>query len=131
MSNKHRDISPEDATKGLHRMVIDIAKFYLNHMRSHGFPLDDSVVDMILHSYYENALAFIKSYSDDAEVNDLGYDRYKEELTVRYFRGFLWTTWEQIKGPDESTLIPSWNLVLYSIPGIYLQVLEAVQADNA
>lgn len=112
-------------------MVIDIAKFYLNHMRSHGFPLDDSVVDMILHSYYENALAFIKSYSDDAEVNDLGYDRYKEELTVRYFRGFLWTTWEQIKGPDESTLIPSWNLVLYSIPGIYLQVLEAVQADNA
>ena len=58
---KHQDISPGDATRGLHRMVIDIAKFYLNHMRSHGFPLDDSVVDMILHSYYENALAFIKS----------------------------------------------------------------------
>ena len=36
--------------------------FYLNYTGSHGFPLDDAVVDMILHSYYENALHFIKSY---------------------------------------------------------------------
>jgi len=112
-------------------MVVDIAKFYLNYVRSNGFSLDDSVVDMILHSYYENALAFIKSYSDDAEVNDLVFDRYQEEITVRHFRGFLWTAWEQIKGPHESTLIPSWNRVLYSIPGIYSQLLEAVEQDNS
>jgi len=129
--HKHQDIFPNDASKGLHRMVVDIAKFYLNYVRSQGFPLDDSVVDMILHSYYENALGFIKSYSDDAEVNNLVLDRYQEELTVRHFRGFLWTAWEQIKGPHESTLIPSWNRVLYSIPGIYSQILEAVEKDNS
>jgi glucosyl-3-phosphoglycerate synthase len=129
--HKHQDISADDASKGLHRMVVDIAKFYLNYVRAHGFPLDDSVVDMILHSYYENALAFIKSYSDDAEVNDLVFDRYQEEVTVRQFRGFLWTAWEQIKGPHESTLISSWNRVLYSIPGIYSQLLEAVEKDNS
>jgi glucosyl-3-phosphoglycerate synthase len=129
--HKHQDVSPEDASKGLHRMVVDIAKFYLNYIRSHGFPLDDSIVDMILHSYYENALLFIKSYSDDAEVNSLVYDRYQEERTVRHFRGFLWTAWEQIKGPHVSTLIASWNRVLYSIPDIYSQVLEAVHRDNA
>jgi glucosyl-3-phosphoglycerate synthase len=129
--HKHQDLSPDDTGKGLHRMVVDIAKFYLNYCRSHGFALDDSIVDMILHSYYENTLRFIKSYSDDAEVNDLIYDRYQEELTARYFRGFLWTAWEQIKGPHESTVIPSWNRVLYSIPGIYPQLLEAVEADNA
>ena len=129
--HKHQDVSPDDAGKGLHRMVVDIAKFYLNHIRSQGYPLDDSIVDMILHSYYENALLFIKSYSDDAEVNSLVYDRYQEERTVRYFRGFLWTAWEQIKGPHVSTLIPSWNRVLYSIPDIYSQVLEAVHRDNA
>jgi glucosyl-3-phosphoglycerate synthase len=129
--HKHQDVSPDDKSKGLHRMVVDIAKFYMNYMRSHGFPLDDSVVDMILHSYYENALGFIKNYSDDAEVNDLAFDRYQEELTVRHFRGFLWTAWEQIKGPHESTLIPSWNRVLYSIPGIYSQLLEAVEKDNS
>lgn len=129
--HKHQDISHEDAKKGLHRMVVDIAKFYLNHVRAHGFPLDDSVVDMILHSYYENTLSFIKSYSDDAEVNGLLYDRYQEELTAKYFRGYLWTAWEQIKGPHESTLIPSWNRVLYSIPGIYTRLLEAVERDNS
>ena len=129
--HKHQDISTDDANKGLHRMVVDIAKFYQNHLRSHGFRLDDSIVDMILHTYYENALRFIKRYSDDAEVNDLIYDRYQEEVTAQYFRGFMWTAWEQIKGPYVSTLIPSWNRVLYSVPNIYRQILEAVEADNS
>ena len=129
--HKHQDISAEDANRGLHRMVVDIAKFYLNHIRSNGVPLDDAFVDMILHTYYDRSLDFIKRYSDDAEANALVYDRYQEELTVRYFRGFLWTAWEQIKGPHESTLIPSWNRVLFSIPEIHAQLLEAVEEDNA
>ena len=128
--HKHQEVSPEDRSKGLHRMVVDIAKFYLNYMRSHGIPLDDAFVDMMLHTYYENALDFIKAYSDDAEVNGLIYDRHQEELTATYFRGFLWTAWEQSKGPHESTLIPSWNRVCYSVPDIYPKILEAVEADN-
>jgi glucosyl-3-phosphoglycerate synthase len=99
-------------------------------MRSHGVPLDDAFVDMLLHTYYDNALKFIKSYSDDSEVNGLAYDRYNEELTARYFRGFLWTAWEQSKGPHESTLIPSWNRVFYSIPEINEKLFKAVEADN-
>jgi glucosyl-3-phosphoglycerate synthase len=128
--HKHQDISPEDSQKGLHRMVVDIAKFYLNYMRSHGVPLDDAFVDMMLHTYYQNTLKFIKSYSDDAEVNDLFYDRHQEELTAQYFRGFLWTAWEQSKGPSRSSLIPSWNRVHYSVPNIYDRLLKAVEADN-
>ncbi len=129
--HKHQDLSPEDAAGGLHRMVVDIAKFYLTYMRSHGVPLDDAFVDMLLHTYYNNTLKFIKSYSDDSEVNELGFDRYQEELTARFFRGFLWTAWEQSKGPHESSLIPSWNRVFFSFPEIYLQILKAVEADNA
>jgi glucosyl-3-phosphoglycerate synthase len=128
--HKHQAISPEDSQKGLHRMVVDIAKFYLNYMRSHGVPLDDAFVDMMLHTYYQNALKFIKSYSDDAEVNDLCYDRHQEEMTAQYFRGFLWTAWEQSKGPSQSSLIPSWNRVLFSVPNIYDQLLKAVEEDN-
>ena len=59
--HKHQEMSPEDAQRGLHRMAVDIAKFYLNYMRSHGFALDDAIIDMILHTYYQNALNFIKS----------------------------------------------------------------------
>jgi len=128
--HKHQDISLDNVEKGLHRMVVDIAKFYLSYMRSHGIPLDDAFVDMILHTYYDNALNFVKSYSDDAEANALQFDRYKEEQTVRYFRGFLWTAWEQSKGPHQSTLIPSWNRVAYSLPDIYPKLLNAVEADN-
>lgn len=129
--HKHQDLSADDKSRGLHRMVVDIAKFYLNYIRSHGVALDDAFVDMILHTYYENALAFIKAYSDDAEVNGLSFDRHQEELTVNYFRGFLWSAWEQCKGPHQSTVIPSWNRVLYSVPNIYEQLLEAVEEDNA
>lgn len=129
--HKHQDLSPDDSKKGLHRMVVDIAKFYLNYMRSHGVPLDDAFVDMVLHTYYQNALSFIRCYGEDASVNNLAYDRYQEELTARYFRGFLWTAWEQSKGPRESTQIPCWNLVFHSLPNIYKQLLEAVEADNA
>jgi glucosyl-3-phosphoglycerate synthase len=129
--HKHQELSAEDASRGLHRMVVDIAKFFLNYMRSHGFHLTDEIIDMILHTYYQNALTFIKSYSDDAEVNDLVFDRYREEQSLQHFRGFLWTAWEQSKGPQLSTVIPSWNRVLFSVPDIYGRLLEAVENDNS
>jgi glucosyl-3-phosphoglycerate synthase len=92
--------------------------------------LDDPFVDMMLHTYYDNALKFIKCYSDDAEMNNLLFDRYREEMTVRQFRALLWTAWEQSRGPTEAPLIPSWNRVTYSIPDIYSDLLEAVEKDN-
>lgn len=129
--HKHQEISEEDAQKGLHRMVVDIAKFYLNYMRAHGYALDDATIDMILHTYYENALSFIKRYSDDASINNLNYDRYREEQAVQFFRGILWTAWEQSRGPQLSSQIPSWNRVLYSMPGIYDHLKEVVNSDNS
>jgi glucosyl-3-phosphoglycerate synthase len=128
--HKHQVMSEKDAQRGLHRMVVDIAKFYLNYMRAHGFALDDAIIDMILHTYYQNALFFIKSYSDDAEVNNLIYDRYREEQAAHFFRGFLWTAWEQSKGPQLSTQIPSWNRVIYSLPDIYDHLKYVVEKDN-
>jgi glucosyl-3-phosphoglycerate synthase len=129
--HKHQNLSAKDTNKGLHRMVVDIAKFYLTYMRSHRIPLDDAFVDMMLHTYYQNALRFIRRYSYDAEVNALHYDLYQEEATARHFRAFLWTAWEQSKGPHEAKLIPSWNRVRYTFPDIYTHLLEAVEADNA
>jgi glucosyl-3-phosphoglycerate synthase len=112
-------------------MVIDIAKFFLTHMRSHGVPLDDAFVDMMLHTYYQRALAFIRKYSYDAEVNALHYNLYQEEAAARYFRAFLWDAWEESRGPHEVNLIPSWNRVCYTIPDIYRRLREVVEADNA
>jgi glucosyl-3-phosphoglycerate synthase len=129
--HKHQELSPDDTSKGLHRMVVDIAKFYLTYMRSHGVPLDDSYVDMLLHTYYQNALKYIRKYSYDSDVNDLHYDLYEEESAASHFRGFLWDAWMQSKGPQEAKLIPSWNRVAYTFPQIYDRLLEAVELDNA
>ena len=112
-------------------MVVDIAKFYLNRIRSNGVPIDDAFIDMLQHTYYNTALSFVKSYSDDAESNDLVYDRHQEELTVRYFRDFIVTAWEQSRQEKEDTQIPSWNRVIYSLPDIYADLMKAVEKDNA
>jgi len=128
--HKHQELSPEDTEHGLHRMVVDIAKFYLTYMRSHGVPLDDAFVDMILHSYYQTALKYVRKYSYDADVNTLAFDLCGEESAGGHFRGFLWDAWEQSRGPQEAKLIPSWNRVAYSFPEIYDRLLHAVERDN-
>lgn len=128
--HKHQELSEKNAGSGLHRMVVDIAKFYLNYVRSHGMAIDDSFIDMLQHTYYSTAIGFVKSYSDDAESNDLIYDRHHEELTVRYFRDAIVTAWEQACQEKEGTQIPSWNRVIYSAPDIYGDLLEAVEKDN-
>lgn len=128
--HKHQDLSPDDTQRGLHRMVVDIAKFYLTYMRSHGVSLDDAFVDMILHSYYQTAIKYIRKYSYDADVNALAFDLRQEETAAGYFRGFLWDAWEQSRGPQEAKLIPSWNRVAYTFPEIYDRLSDAVEQDN-
>jgi len=129
--HKHQRISEKDPAGGLHRMVVDIAKFFLNYIRSHGMSIDDSFIDMLQRTYYNVALGFVKSYSDDAESNDLTYDRHQEELTVWYFRDFIGTAWEQAGREKGGTQIPSWNRVIYSVPDIYADLMKAVEQDNA
>ena len=111
-------------------MIGDITKFYLNYIRSNGMPIDDAFIDMIQRTYYNTALTFVKSYSDDAESNELIYDRHQEEQTVSYFRDFIGAAWEQARGQRGGTQIPSWNRVTYSAPDIYKALVEAVEEDN-
>jgi len=128
--HKHQDMSPDDTNRGLHRMVVDIAKFYLTYMRSHGVPLDDAFVDMVLHTYYQRAIKYVRKYSYDADVNGLAFDLYEEETAAGHFRGFLWDAWMQSKGPQEAKLLPSWNRVAYVFPDIYERLMSAVEQDN-
>ena len=128
--HKHQSLSEKDPGGGLHRMVVDITKFYLNYVRSHGMALDDAFMDMLQRTYYTSALGFVKSYADDADSNGLVYDRHLEEQTVSYFRDFIGTAWEQARGDKGGTLIPSWNRVIYSVPDIYEDLIRAVEEDN-
>jgi glucosyl-3-phosphoglycerate synthase len=128
--HKHQGLSEKDPQGGLHRMIVDITKFYLNHIRSHGMAVDDAFIDMVRRTYYTSALNFVKSYSDDADSNGLVYDRHLEELTVFHFMDFIGTAWEQARRDRGGTQIPSWNRVIYSVPEIYEDLIRAVEEDN-
>jgi len=128
--HKHQQLSEADANRGLHRMIVDITRFYLNYIRSHGMPIDDAFIDMVQRTYYSTSLSFVKSYSDDAESNGLVYDRHQEEQTVSYFSDFIGAAWEQARGQKGGTQISSWNRVIYSVPEVYKVLIEAVEEDN-
>lgn len=128
--HKHQDLSENDARGGLHRMVIDIARFYLNYMRSHGMAIDDAFIDMLQQTYYQTAQGYIKRYSDDAATNGMTYDRHREELTAYYFRDFIAEAWAEIQEKGAASQLPSWNRVIFSIPEIYEDLLTAVEQDN-
>ena len=129
--HKHKEVSESDASTGLHKMVVDIAKFFLNHVRSNGYILNDDVIRMLQNTYRHNAWFFIKKYADDAATNGLVFERHKEELTANHFVDFIGEAWEEIQAGRVREPIPSWNRVAYSFPGIYDDLLEAVEADNA
>lgn len=128
--HKHQELSAADASRGLHRMVIDIARFFLGYMQSHGVSLNDAFVDMLRHTYHQSALRFIKTYSDDAELNGLAYDRHDEELTAGHFRDFLRSAWEQYKKRPTTESLPSWNRICFSVPEIYARLDDVITADN-
>jgi glucosyl-3-phosphoglycerate synthase len=128
--HKHQDLSEKDAHGGLHRMVIDIARFYLNYMRSHGMSIDDAFIDMLQQTYYQTAQGYIKRYSDDAATNGVTYDRHREELTAYYFRDFIAEAWTETQEKGAVSQLPSWNRVIFSVPEIYEDLLSAVEQDN-
>jgi len=129
--HKHQELSEGDPRKGLHRMVIDISRFFLNYVRSHGMPIDDAFIDMLQQTYYQQALGYIKRYSDDAATNGLSYDRHKEELTAWYFKDFIDEAWKEVRQKGVISELPSWNRVVFSVPDIFEDVMAAVEHDNA
>ena len=128
--HKHQPLSTHSRDSGLHRMVIDIARSYLNVMRTKGYALSDESVDVLQNAYNQSALDCVRRYADDASVNQLHYDRYEEEQTVQHFSQYLLTAWHEVKGSMVSSQLPSWSRISYSIPDIYRDLVLAVDQDN-
>jgi hypothetical protein len=84
--HKHQPLSDELSQEGLHRMVMDISRNYLNVMRAKGFALSDEIVDVLQNAYLRAALDAVRRYADDASINQLVYDRYSEEQIVQFFQ---------------------------------------------
>ncbi len=130
--HKHQDLSPDDASSGLHKMSIDIAKAMFRKLAINGAVFSPEVFRTIKASYYRQGLDLVDHYQADATINGLRHDRDGEERAVELFAGAIIEAGDQfLNGPMETPFIPSWSRVMSALPDLPKMVYDAVEADNA
>lgn len=129
--HKHQELSPENATKGLHKMAVDISKSILRTLASEGVVFSDGFFKTLMATYVRTAQDMLKRYEDDAAINGLFFDRHEESLAVETFTKGLRKAAEVItEDPLGVPLIASWDRVTSAIPDILSRIKEVVEEDN-
>jgi glucosyl-3-phosphoglycerate synthase len=129
--HKHQELSEDDATKGLLRMSIEIAKSLYRKLATEGVTLSTEDFRSIKAAYYRIALDSTEQYFFDAKINGLRYDRHGEESSIEVFSQGIMSAGETfLSNPMESPFIPNWNRVHDAFPDICQQMLKAVKAES-
>lgn len=128
--HKHQDLSPEDASTGLSKMSIDIAKAMYRKLAIQGETFSIDKVRTIKATYYRIALDFIELFEADSSMNGLTFDRHKEEQAVELFAANVVKAGaEFLENPMDTPFIPPWNRVISAVPGVLQELLDAVELD--
>lgn len=129
--HKHQDLSPEDASKGLYKMCIDICKSIFRTLASEGIIFSEGLFKTLVATYVRTAQDMLKRYEDDAAVNGLFFDRHEESLAVETFTNGIRKAAEIItEDPLGVPLIASWDRVTSAIPDILHIIKDSVEEDN-
>lgn len=129
--HKHQSLSPEDATKGLHKMSVDICKSIFRTLASEGIVFFGGFFKTLVATYTRTAQDMLKRYEDDASINGLLFGRHEESLAMETFTHGIREASELImEDPLGVPLIASWDRVIAAIPSILDTIREAVEADN-
>lgn len=129
--HKHQELSPEDASKGLSKMSMDICKALFRKLATNGEVLSTEEFRTIKATYYRIALDFIETYQADALINGLTIDRHSEEKAVEMFaRNVMEAGNYFLENPMDAPFIPSWSRVASALPDLMSEMAEAVELDN-
>lgn len=130
--HKHQELSPEDPSRGLLKMSVDIAGSLFRTLASEGIALSHGLFRSLIVTYVRTAEDTIKRFRDDAALNGLEYDIHAEETAVATFARALNVAAERfVHDPLGAPLIPNWNRVTSALPNILDRIQQAVDADNA
>ncbi|NWF75533.1 MAG: glycosyl transferase [Nitrospirae bacterium] len=130
--HKHQKLSPEDASKGLHKMCVDICKTLFRTLASEGIVFSEGFFKTLVATYVRTAQDMLKRYEDDAAINGLYFDRHEESLGVETFTSGIKKAAEIItEDPLGVPLIASWDRVTSAIPDILNKIKDAVEEDNS
>jgi glucosyl-3-phosphoglycerate synthase len=128
--HKHQVLSPEDKSKGLSRMSIDICKALFRKLAADGTVFNEEVFRTLKATYYRSALDLLEAYYNDAKMNGLEVDRHQEEQTAELFaENIIEAGRIFLEKPSETPFIPTWNRVHSADPGLMTDMLKAVAAD--
>ncbi len=129
--HKHQELSPEDASKGLNKMCVDICQSIFRTLASEGIIFSDGLFKTLFATYTRTAQDMLKRYEDDASINGLYFDRHEESLSVETFTHGIKKAAEVItRDPLGVPLISSWDRVTAALPDILDRIREAVEKDN-
>ena len=129
--HKHQGLSPEDATKGLHKMCVDISKSIFRTLASEGIIFSSGLFRTLVATYVRTAQDMLKRYEDDAAINGLFFDRHEESMAVDTFtKGIKEASEIIMEDPLGVPLISSWDRVTSAIPDILVRIKRAVENDN-
>ncbi len=125
--HRHRELSPDDPTTGLHRMAIDIAGALIRNLRGEGVPVDEQHLDAVRKAYEEAARHAIARYRDDAVLNALQFDEEEERRAAATFSKALRAAARvAVDDPRGAPSLPSWNRVATAAPGALDVLYDAV-----
>jgi glucosyl-3-phosphoglycerate synthase len=122
--HKHQLLSPEDATRGLNRMAVEVTETLLRDAVA-GPPPDD-LPDL----YLERATEMMAMYRTDALANGLDYDDDQEKKAVGTFALAIRVAMDRVAGKRGVEPLPPWGEVEGIVPGLSEAIREAVVEDN-
>jgi len=129
--HKHRELSELDSSKGLHRMVLDIASSLIRNLASYGVEFSAGFMSTMMVAYVRTAQDAIARYSHDAALNGLFFDRHEEELAVETFSVALrHAGLSYVNDPLGAPQIPNWSRVTSALPEFLDQLHAAVDLDS-
>ncbi len=129
--HKHQDLSPGDPSRGLHRMVIDIAQSLFRNLASVGVQFDAGFLNTLSTAYLRLAQDTVGAYSDEAVINGLRFDQHDEEMMVETFTaGLRAAGLDFVRNPMRASLIPNWHRVTAAVPEFLTDLRYAVEVDR-
>ncbi len=117
--HKHQELSENDPTKGLMRMVTDITGTILRTLASQGTEISHGVILSLESAYQRIAQDYVERYAFDAAINGFPYDRHAEEQAVETFAKALVGAGEHyLENRLYAPLLPNWNRMVSAMPDI-------------
>jgi glucosyl-3-phosphoglycerate synthase len=117
--HKHQELSADDASKGLRRMTVDIAKSLFRSVAQGGHVLTADHFRTLEIYYTRYAQDTVRRFYADAIVNGLDFDQHEEDTSVQVFANSIReAAQDYIADPLGAPQIPNWNRVISAIPDV-------------